>query len=365
MSTLGSDTASVKIRTLPRSPPRIQLEGIAAKRASLHVDNPSFGPEVTHKALLLRCFPVYHPLSGLSTAPCYTINMKKVLAGTIVVLVVAFFLNRVFSGQIILPQYFHVGPLTIHYYGIIIALAAASAFYLAVRRAPRYGVELKQAEDILFWVIVGGFIGARLYHIFSSIGYYWVHPIDVFKVWNGGLSIYGAVLGGIITLWALKRIFNFSAVAKAMADKQFLIFNLLDWLAPSVVLGQIIGRFGNLFNYEAYGYATNLPWKMFVPLQFRLPPFWNLAFYHPWFLYEALGNTIILLILLRLSRSRRPAGWVVFSYLLLYNALRFSLEFLRIDSTFLGPLRLNALASLVLVLVSAGCLIFLRNAPTT
>jgi phosphatidylglycerol:prolipoprotein diacylglycerol transferase len=268
--------------------------------------------------------------------------MKKYLIiGIIIIAGLFFFLRTVFSGQLILPQTFQLVPLTIHYYGLIMALAAAAGFWLAARRVRKFGIEPKQAEDMLFWVILGGFIGARLYHVLSSFGYYLVHPIDIFKVWNGGLSIYGAVLGGILTLWILKKFI--------IHNSSFL--NLLDWLAPAALLGQIIGRFGNLFNYEAFGYPTDLPWKMFVPQMFRPVQYISSAFFHPWFLYEALGNAVILFFLLKMGKPKHP-GKVVLFYILLYNSLRFCLEFLRIDSTFIGGLRLNAVVSLVLILIA-------------
>lgn len=272
----------------------------------------------------------------------------------LIFLIFGILLNLVFSGALILPQFFHIGPLTIHYYGLIMALAAASGFYLAIKRAPQFGVEAKQAEDILFWVIIGGFIGARIYHVLSSAGYYYQNPIDIFKIWNGGLSIYGAILGGILTLWAIKR----------LSTIHYPPFTLLDWLAPSVVLGQIIGRFGNLFNYEAFGYPTNLPWKMFVPEIFRPIQFASSAFFHPWFLYEALGNVIILFFLLKIHKSK-AAGEVVFLYLLLYNCLRFALEFLRIDSTFIYGFRLNAIASFIIAVMGLIGLIYARKRAQT
>lgn len=269
-----------------------------------------------------------------------------------------FFLRLVFLGKLILPQTFHIGNLAIHYYGLIMALAAASGFYLAMKRAPRFGIGQKQAEDILFWVIIGGFIGARLYHILSSIGYYWQNPLDVFKVWNGGLSIYGAVLGGIITLIIWQKIKNRGKqVSRVTLDT-------LDWLAPSVVLGQIIGRMGNLFNYEAFGYPTNLPWRMFVPLNFRPVGYIKFNFFHPFFLYELLGNALILLLLIKIFEPRQNknyGGELVFWYLLLYNSLRFVLEFLRIDSTFIGFVRLNAAMSLLLALLSLAGLLYVRK----
>lgn len=221
---------------------------------------------------------------------------------------------------------------------------------MGMKRAPKYGIEKKLAEDLMFWLIIGGFIGARLYHVASSFGYYRYHFLDIFKVWNGGLSIYGALLGGVIALYVVSKFLN----------PKSLILNLLDWLTPSLIIGQIIGRFGNLFNYEAFGYPTNLPWKMFVPEQFRPEGFQAVAFFHPWFLYEQLGSLIILILLLKWLKPTAP-GRLFFSYVLLYNVVRFFLEFLRIDSTFIGIWRLNAAVSLGLVLMSIGCLIYFRK----
>ncbi|MCL5667258.1 MAG: prolipoprotein diacylglyceryl transferase [Patescibacteria group bacterium] len=255
-----------------------------------------------------------------------------------------------FSGRLVLPQYFFLGPLEIHYYGITMAAAVAAAFYLAISRAEKYGIGKNQAEDLLLWLVIGGFLGARLYHVFSDLPYYWQHPIQIFQVWKGGLSIYGALIGGIAVLLVLRKIFNL----------KFKISNLLDWLAPSLLLGQIIGRLGNFFNYEAFGYPTNLPWKMFVPAAFRPENYGNFSYFHPWFLYEITGNILILAYLLKFQKKTRPGG-LFFSYLLLYNMLRFFLEFLRIDSTFLGPLRLNVLSSLLLCVIAALGLLYGRR----
>ncbi len=328
--------------------------------------------------------------------------------------ILALFLPQVFSGNWVLPQFFSIGPITIHYYGITMALAVASAWWLASKRAPQYGLTQEQVDTLSLWLVVGGLIGARLYHIASSWQYYWQYPLEALKIWHGGLSIFGALLGGFIVLL-------FSATAKnklsistgggtsviasdALRTKQsntmtadeiaasqtprndkresgvassapiqhsaFNILHLLDWLAPSVLLGQIIGRFGNFFNYEAFGYPTNLPWKMFVPEYFRPSEYISALYFHPLFLYEALGNTFIFLGLLYFFRANRikksakpvPAGALFFSYLILYNVLRFALEHLRIDSTFLVySIRLNALVSGFLVVLSAAGLYWLQK----
>ncbi len=269
--------------------------------------------------------------------------MKKIHRLTLILLsvVALYFLVLIFRGSIVLPQAFNLGPITVRYFGISLALAVACAYWLAIKRATLYNIPTKEAEDIILWVIVGGFIGARLYHVLSSLPYYLQHPDHIIMVWHGGLSVIGSLLAGLLTLyWKL-------------GDKRKILLSYLDWLAPSMVLGQIIGRFADLFNYELFGYPTSLPWKMFIPDQFRPLQFANSAYFHPLFLYESLGNMLILLLLLKLSRSKQnQPGWLFFLNLLSYGILRFFLEFLRIDSLLLGQFRLNAAVSLMFVAVS-------------
>lgn len=256
-------------------------------------------------------------------------------------------MNAVFSGQVILPQAFHFGFVYVHFYGLIMALAVLAAFFLAKKRAGTFGLNDRQVEDVALWLVVGGFICARLYHVASDFGFYRHNPVLIFQVWRGGLSIFGALLGGALTLWLYKKNTNYP----------FGFLHFLDWLAPSVLIGQIIGRLGNLINYEAFGYPTNLPWKMYVPPQFRPEGLANSMYFHPLFLYEILGNAIILFLLIYVFKFKRQ-GELFFSYLLLYNVLRFCLEFLRSDSTFLGTLRLNSVSSCLLIFLSAGVFIY-------
>ncbi|PIR96603.1 MAG: prolipoprotein diacylglyceryl transferase [Candidatus Doudnabacteria bacterium CG10_big_fil_rev_8_21_14_0_10_42_18] len=266
-------------------------------------------------------------------------------------LALAYSLSQVFSGNWILPQGFFVGPIEIRYYGIIMALAVGAGYYLAVQTAENNRLSKKQAEDLLFWVIIGGFVGARLYHVLSGFGYYFQNPLSSFQVWNGGLSIYGAILGGLIVILLYAKRYTLNP------------WHLFDWLAPSVLLGQIIGRFGNMFNYEAFGYPAGILWKMFVPPEFRPVSFWGFQFFHPWFLYEILGNVIIFVFLMVVLKSRLKGkrGALFLTYILLYNSVRFLLEFSRIDSVFVGYFRQNAIASLVLILFSAAALKFIKR----
>ncbi len=310
--------------------------------------------------------------------------IKRNITIALILVGLIYFLSQVFSGAIILPQFILLGPITIRYYGLFMALAVASGFYLAIKKSSYYGVTTKQAEDILFYSIIGGFIGARLYHVLSSFSYYAGYPLDIFKVWNGGLSIYGVVFGGIISLFIYLKLTTYNLQ----------LTTLLNWLTPSLILGQIIGRFGNLFNYELYGYPTNLPWKMFVPVEFKASEFTDYNFFHPLFLYEQIGLIMIALIIGKIRKSENPmnpAGLLeqrkskaeetgvtassqkmrnnsekssgaslFFWYVLLYNVLRILLEFLRIDSVFIGNLRQNALVSLLLIILS-GAVLFYRD----
>lgn len=251
---------------------------------------------------------------------------------------------QVFSGALTLPQGFWVGPLFVRAYGLCMAAAVVSGLWLAGRRAAAFGIPQGRLEDVTLWLVVGGLLGARLYHVVTDFSYYRAHPLEALSLWQGGLSIYGAVLGGTAALWfSLKR-------AGVSAD----LFKHLDWLSLPLLLGQIIGRLGNAFNYELYGYPTDLPWRMFVPERFRLPGLESYADFHPLFLYEALLSVFWFAVLSAADRRGyfTRAGSLFFSYLLLYNAGRFALEFLRADPSFLGAYRLNAGVSLLLVILS-------------
>lgn len=296
----------------------------------------------------------------------------------LVFLTVFFFLKKAFSGEIILQQNFSLGFITIRYYGVTMALAVFTGWVFAISRAKKLGIGRAELENLLTWLVVGGFLGARLYHVFSSISFYAQNPLEIFQVWHGGLSIFGALIGGfLVLLWKSGVILNLRvrhSSTKAgfqnlkiklfrqelnttvyKSDKIKYLYSILDCLTPSVVLGQIIGRFGNLFNYEAFGYPTNLPWKMFVPENFRLDGLVAYKYFHPLFLYEAIGNFIILFFLLGLEKNRQSTsktGIVFASYIFLYNLLRFFIEALRVDSAFIGGFRLNMVVSASLCLIS-------------
>jgi phosphatidylglycerol:prolipoprotein diacylglycerol transferase len=215
--------------------------------------------------------------------------------------------------------------------------------------------------DLLIYLIIGGVIGARLWHIFtpppSSIergittAYYLTHPLDAMAIWNGGLGIPGAVIGGAVVLYFYARKHKLSFLEWA------------DIATPSVALGQAIGRFGNFFNQELYGAPTNLPWAIPIDPAHRVTGFENYATFHPLFLYESmwnLGNMFLLLWLNRRYEGKLKSGDLLLVYMIVYPVGRFLLDFLRLDASQLGGVNANQTFMAVVAVVSAVAL-FLRH----
>lgn len=254
---------------------------------------------------------------------------------------------------------FAIGPLFIHYYGIIIMLGAIAGTWLASREARRRNLNPEIAWDILPWVLIGGIIGARLWHVLlpskSHIDagitayYYLTHPLEAIAVWNGGLGIPGAVIGGAITLY-------FYARKKGLQFTEW-----LDIISPGLVLAQAVGRWGNYVNQEIYGAPTDLPWAIFIEPRYRLQEFMDVAYYHPLFLYESLWNLFNMGLLLYIGRRFQQYlknGDIFLFYLIIYSMGRFLLEFLRLDVAVVGQLNFNQAFMGVIAILSAGIFLY-------
>jgi phosphatidylglycerol:prolipoprotein diacylglycerol transferase len=251
-----------------------------------------------------------------------------------------------------------IGPLTIHFYGIIIMLGVIAGTFLAQKEANRKGQDGNHVWDLLVWVLILGIIGARLWHILTPMPdlvakgitplYYLTHPLDAVAVWNGGLGILGGVVGGVLALYLYVRKHHLS------------FLEWVDILAPSLALGQAIGRWGNFFNQELYGAPSNLPWAIYIDPQHRYPGFENFAYYHPLFLYESLWNLANMVFLLWLSRRFRERifpGDIFLVYLVIYPLGRFLLEFMRLDSSMIAGMNINQIMMGSIALISALALI--------
>jgi len=254
---------------------------------------------------------------------------------------------------------FQIGPFFIRYYGIILMLGAVAAAFLAEREARRRGEKSEVVWDGLIWVILGGIIGARIWHILTppqtmvalgyTTGYYLTHPLDAMAVWRGGLGIPGAVIGGLTAMYIYARRNKLNYVV------------WLDIVAPALALGQAIGRWGNFVNQELFGSPTNLPWKIYIDPQFRLPGYQDVEYFHPLFLYESLWSLATVGVLLWLPRryqDRLLPGDLFLIYLILYPIGRFLLEFLRLETSLVGGININQLLMAVVAIVAAGVLIW-------
>ena len=255
------------------------------------------------------------------------------------------------------PILFEAGPFALRYYGLFIALGIALGTWITARELDRKGYDGTLALDALFFVVPLGFIGARLYHVITDYELYAGDPFPgVFEVWNGGLGIYGAVIGGFLGLLIFARIRNVNLLV------------LADAAAPGLVLAQAIGRWGNYFNQELFGRPSDLPWAIQIAPENRPPGFRDVETFHPTFLYESMWDILVALVLLfvarRFARSLKN-GDIALLYVSLYSVGRFFVEALRIDPAFLigEGIRGNLFVASVLALTFA-LILFLRHAST-
>lgn len=250
-----------------------------------------------------------------------------------------------------MPDGFPLGPFTVKFYGIILMLGAVAGAWLATREAKRRGHNPEIVWDLLTYLLIGGIIGARLWHILTpppssgvTASWYLTHPLDALAIWKGGLGIPGAIIGGAIVLYFYTRKHKLSFPEWA------------DICAPSVALGQAIGRWGNFVNQELYGAPTNLPWGLRIDEDHRVNQYQDLGVYpvettrfHPLFLYESIWNLANMFLLLWISRrfaDRLTHGDLFLIYLIVYPVGRFFLDFLRVDTTNINQLVMASVAVL-------------------
>ena len=203
-----------------------------------------------------------------------------------------------------------------------------------------------------FYAILFGFIGARIYYVLFNLDYYLSYPIEILKVWNGGLAIHGGIIGAILAIYVYCK------------KNDWLLLHMLDICAPALIIGQIIGRWGNFFNGEAHGGIVT---RSFLE-SLHLPEFIingmyiDGNYYHPTFLYELLLNLICFIILMILRRNKKiKVGFITGIYLMWYSVVRFFVESLRTDSLMLGSLRMAQVISIVLFIIGLVLIIISRK----
>lgn len=237
---------------------------------------------------------------------------------------------------------------TVYLYGLVIAVAFAVGMLWCARHAPKLGVESEHVYDVFLWTLPAAIIGARLYYVLFRLDWYRAHPGEILAVWEGGLAIYGGILGGILAVWLTCRRRKVSALAT------------LDLIAPAVLLGQAIGRWGNFFNREAFGRETEIFCRMGLTTATG-----ETVYVHPTFLYESLWNTagfVLMSTMLRKGRHRYNGQFLAL-YFLWYGLGRAFIEGLRTDSLMIPgtAVRVSQVLSILLAAGGAAVLVLRRG----
>jgi prolipoprotein diacylglyceryl transferase len=255
-------------------------------------------------------------------------------------------------GAIPSPADGNLGPF--HMYGIILAVGVLVGVYVAEQRWRHRGYPKDGIYDISFWVVIWGVVGARVYHLLTDYQRFEDDPWRTFQIWRGGLSIWGAVIGGAL------------AVIVITYRRKLPTLVVMDCMAVGIVLAQAIGRWGNYFNQELFGKPTTLPWGLEIAPQHRPFGYELDKTFQPTFLYESLACLAIAGILLLVERrARLKLGQTFALYVVLYTFARFFFENMRIDSAHeIAGMRVNAWVSLFLFLFGVGWFVWLgRHEP--
>lgn len=236
-----------------------------------------------------------------------------------------------------------LGPFTLRYYGLAIALGVLTAVWLARRRYAAVGGAPAVVDAVAGWTVAAGLLGARVGYVLPRLDRFVSDPFEALAIWEGGLTFFGALAGGLLgAAWALRR----RGVPLGL---------FVTVAAPAIPLAQAIGRWGNYFNQELYGRPTDLPWALEVESAHRVAPYEAVETFHPAFLYESLWNLVLVAVLLALDRRHQlRRGGLFFVYLVGYGIGRFWIELLRVDTDFrLVGLSRNNLNALLIVAVGA------------
>lgn len=237
--------------------------------------------------------------------------------------------------------FFSIGPINIYWYSVTMLLAVLTGIYLSIRESKKVGME-SYLNDLIFWLIIFGIIGARLYYVIFNFDAYKNNLLSIFKIWEGGLAIYGAVIGGLIAI-----IYN----AKKRRES---IIKTTDIIAPALIIAQAIGRWGNFFNQEAHGGEVTLEFleKLNIPNFIIEGMHINGSYYHPTFLYESLWCLIGFIVLITLRKlTNRKKGIMTYGYFIWYGIGRLFIEGIRTDSLYIGNIRVSQLVSIILITI--------------
>lgn len=245
-----------------------------------------------------------------------------------------------------------LGFTRIYWYSFTMFLGILAGIMVAKIEIKRKKIDLFFFDNMAFYAILFGFVGARIYYVLFNLDYYLSEPLEIIKVWNGGLAIHGGIIGAIIAIYVYCK------------KNKMNMLEIVDICAPALIIGQVIGRWGNFFNSEAHGGVVT---RSFLE-GLHLPKFIidgmyiDGVYYHPTFLYESLLNLICFIILMILRHNKKiKLGVISGIYLMWYGVVRFFIESLRTDALMLGNIRMAQVISIVIFIIGLVLIIFSRN----
>lgn len=248
---------------------------------------------------------------------------------------------------------FDIGGWPVHWYGLIMGLCILIAYIIFSREGKRKGIDEETLFNFLFWMVVIGYLGARLYYVAFRLDYYLANPAQILMIWQGGIAIYGGIIAGGVTIYVMSK------------RQQLNPATIFDITAPAVMLAQAIGRWGNFINQEAYGGEVSRGFleSLYLPNVIIEQMNVNGIYHHPTFLYESLWNLLGFVLILMLRRQPKffRQGEVAATYVIWYGIGRTFIESMRTDSLYLGPLRVSQWLSMILVVAGIIFIIYRRK----
>lgn len=243
---------------------------------------------------------------------------------------------------------FSLGIISISWYSIFILVGVVLASFIIIKEAKKFNISVDFISNLIFYSLIFGILGARIYYVIFNLDYYLLYPSEIFKIWNGGLAIHGGIIAGLITLIIMCKKENIS------------VFKMADIVVPGVIIAQAIGRWGNFFNSEAHGGIVTLNFlkSIHIPSFIIKGMYINGNYYHPTFLYESVFCVLGFIILLIIRKTKKiKTGNILSIYLVWYGIIRFFIESLRTDSLMLGSIKMAQLVSIIMIIT--GIIIFL------
>jgi len=249
---------------------------------------------------------------------------------------------------------FYLFSMPVYFYGIILAFAVLVGFFVIYYLFNKFYNDsnyIRILENFPY-IVLAGILGARLYYCIINYQYYLNHPLEIFYIRQGGLSIHGMIIVGIAVLYYLAKKYKIN------------FFNLTDVFLCACAISQSIGRWGNFFNSEAFGYPTNLPWKLFIPVSHRPMQYINFEFFHPTFLYESVLDFLMFIVLFNMVRKQKKSGIVTSYYLILYAVVRIFVEYFRIDSVmYIKSMPIAQFVSVIMLFIGVLLLYIRKKSP--